>query len=178
MKEKRRFWKKKERRMVWVFKAEDCLNISTSHIYIFSVHRSDNNNSFHIDAIIMTPEKNEPIKTQPLVDSGTGGTFMDQNYARKQGFNLTKLEYLITARNMDGTENKQGSIQYYMDLDLLVNGKTHTERFLITGLGNQKIILGLPWLRKHNPKINWKEGTLHWRTTTMEEVLDEEEHLN
>jgi glucan biosynthesis protein len=52
------------------------------------------------------------------------------------------------------------------------------ERFLITGLGNQKVILGSPWLRKHNPEINWKEGTLHWRTTTMEEVLDEEEHLN
>jgi hypothetical protein len=45
-------------------------------------------------------------------------------------------------------------------------------------MGNQKVILGLPWLREHNPEINWKEGTLHWRTTTMEEVLDEEEHLN
>jgi predicted aspartyl protease len=45
----------------------------------------------------MIPEKNELIETQPLVDSGTGGIFMDQNYARKHGFNLTKLEYLITA---------------------------------------------------------------------------------
>jgi hypothetical protein len=62
---------------------------------------------------------------------------------------------------VDGTENKQGTIQYYMDLDLHVNSKTHMERFLITGLGNQKVILGLPWLRKHNPEINWKEGTLH-----------------
>jgi predicted aspartyl protease len=45
----------------------------------------------------MTPEKNEPIETQPLVDSGAGGIFMDQNYAWKHGFNLTKLEYPITA---------------------------------------------------------------------------------
>jgi hypothetical protein len=79
---------------------------------------------------------------------------------------------------VDGTENKQGTIRYYTDLDIQVNGKTSTEQFLITGLGNQKIILGLPWLRKHNPEINWKEGTLLWRTTMMEEVLDEEEHLN
>jgi hypothetical protein len=95
VKKRRRPWKKKARRMVWVFKAEDCLDVSTS--YIFSVHRSDNNNSFYIDAIITTPEKNEPIKTRPLVNSGTGGTFMDQNYTWKQGFNLIKLEYLITA---------------------------------------------------------------------------------
>jgi hypothetical protein len=45
----------------------------------------------------MTPEKNEPIETQPLVNSGTGGIFMDQNYTRKQGLRLTKLEYLIMA---------------------------------------------------------------------------------
>jgi hypothetical protein len=89
-----------------------------------------------------------------------------------------KLEYPIMAQNVDRTENKQGTIRYYTDLDLQVNGKTNIERFLITGLGNQKIILGLPWLRKHNPEINWKEGTLQWRTTAMEEVLDEEEHLN
>jgi hypothetical protein len=79
---------------------------------------------------------------------------------------------------VDGTENKQGTIRYYMDLDLHVNGKTHMKQFLITGLRNQKVILGLPWLQKHNPEINWKEGTLHWRTTTMEEVLDKEEHSN
>jgi hypothetical protein len=152
--------------------------MSAPPLYIFSVHGSDNNNSFYTNAIITTPEKNEPIETRPLVGSGAGGTFMDQNYAWKHGFNLMKLEYLIMAQNMDGTENKQGTIRYYTDLDLQVNDKTKTEWFLITGLGNQKIILGLPWLWEHNPEINWKEGTLQWRTTTIKEVLDEEEHLN
>jgi hypothetical protein len=45
-------------------------------------------------------------------------------------------------------------------------------------LGNQKIILGLPWLREHNAEIKWKEETLQWRIMTMEEVLNKEEHLN
>jgi hypothetical protein len=146
-------------------------------IYNFSVNESDNNNSFCTKANITTPEK-EPIETEPLVNSGAGGIFMDQNYAQKHRFNLTKLEYLITAQNMDGTENKQGTIRYHMDLDLQVISKTNMEWFLITGLGNQKIILGLPWLREYNPEINWKEGTLQWRTMAMEKVLDEEEHLN
>jgi hypothetical protein len=44
-----------------------------------------------------------------------------QNYAQKQGFNLTKLEYLITAQNVDGTKtNKELSditlIQIYMSM--------------------------------------------------------------
>jgi predicted aspartyl protease len=83
--------------------------MSAPPIYIFSVHGS-NNNSFNVNAIIATPEKNEPIKTQPLVDSGAGGIFIDQNYARKHRFNLAKLEYPITAQNVDRTKNKQGTI--------------------------------------------------------------------
>jgi hypothetical protein len=60
--------------------------MSAPLLYIFSVHGSNNNNSsFHTNAIIMTPEKNKPIKTQPLVNSGAGGIFMDQNYAQKHG---------------------------------------------------------------------------------------------
>jgi hypothetical protein len=70
--------------------------MSMPPIYIFSVNESDNNNSFCTKAIIMTPEK-ELIETEPLVDSGTGEIFMDQNYTWKHGFNLTKLEYPIIA---------------------------------------------------------------------------------
>jgi hypothetical protein len=84
--------------------------MSAPPIYIFSIHGSENNDSFHIDAIITTPEKNKSIETQPLVDSGAEGTFIDQNYTLKQGFNLTKLEYPIMARNVDRTKNKQGTI--------------------------------------------------------------------
>jgi hypothetical protein len=102
---------RRRRRETWSgFLKRRTASTSASSIYIFSVHKPDNNNSFHIDAIIETPEKNEPIETQPLVDSGAGGIFMDQNYARKHGFNLTKLEYMITARNVDGTKNKQETI--------------------------------------------------------------------
>jgi Zinc knuckle len=32
------------------------------------------------------------------------------------------------------------------------------ERFYVTGLGKQKIILGFPWLHKYNPIIDWKKG--------------------
>jgi hypothetical protein len=34
----------------------------------------------------------------------------------------------------------------------------------VTGLKKQKIILGFPWLQKYNPTIDWKRGTLTWKT--------------
>ena len=91
--------------------------------------------------------------------------FLDQNFARKYNLRTTKLEQPIRARNMDGTDNKQGTIQYYTDLNIKISDQTFLERFYITGLGNQKVILGLPWLGKHNPEIDWEKGTVTWRNS-------------
>ena len=65
---------------------------------------------------------------------------------------------------MDGMENKKGMIKNHVDLRFSLNRKEFQERFYVTGLGKQKIILGLPWLRKHNPEINWQTGKLEWQT--------------
>ena len=69
----------------------------------------------------------------------------------------------ITARNVDGTLNKKGTIKYFTNLKIKIDGKTSEERFYITGLGDQKIILGFPWLKKHNPQIDWKTGNITWK---------------
>ena len=72
---------------------------------------------------------------------------------------------------MDGTDNKQGTIHYYTDLNIKIGDQTFLERFYITGLGNQKVILGLPWLRKHNPEIDWEKGMVTWRNSERSKDL-------
>ena len=72
---------------------------------------------------------------------------------------------------MDGTDNKQGTIRYYTDLNIKIRDWTFSERFYITGLGNQKIILRLPWLRKHNPEMDWEKGTVTWRNSEQSKDL-------
>ena len=73
------------------------------------------------------------------------------------------MEKPITARNMDGTRNKLGTITSYVELPLKINGRTRRTRLLVTGLGKQRIILGFPWLNEQNPDINWKTGEFKWR---------------
>ena len=117
----------------------------------------------NLPAMISHNERDETIETKPLLDCGAGGLFIDQNFARKHGLWLTKLNNPIKARNVDGTENKQGTIRFYTDLRIKVGDRHFNERFYVTGLGNQKIILGLPWLQTHNPDINWETGEIRWR---------------
>jgi hypothetical protein len=51
---------------------------------------------------------------ETLIDSGAGGLFIDQNFAKN--FEINYLDEPVKAYNMDGTENKQGLINAYVNL--------------------------------------------------------------
>ena len=88
-------------------------------------------------------------------------TLIDQNFAKK--FKVKHLEEPIKAFNVDGTKNKKGMIKSYVDLEFWIEHKKFREWFYVTGLGKQKIILGFPWLNKHNLIIDWKKGEIKWQ---------------
>ena len=64
--------------------------------------------------------------------------------------------------NIDGTLNKRGTIIHFIETNVKIGGRTQEIRFLVSGLGRQKVILGFPWLEKENPAIDWKKATLNW----------------
>ena len=132
---------------------------STNILTVFN--RSINENSFTIP--IKISEKN--IETDTLINSGAGGEFIDQNYARTLTLPLQNLTKPIPALNVDRTLNKKGTIKHYVNLDLDIFGQKQSMCLLVTGLGKQKIVLGFPWLQKHNPIINWQNGTFEWQHT-------------
>jgi hypothetical protein len=98
---------------------------------------------------------------ETLIDSGTGGLFIDQNYTKN--FNINYLDELVKAYNMDRTENKRGTINAYVNLEFSLGEQKFKERFYVTGLGKQRIILGFPWLHKYNPIIDWKKGEVTFK---------------
>ncbi|KDR74713.1 hypothetical protein GALMADRAFT_24744, partial [Galerina marginata CBS 339.88] len=95
-----------------------------------------------------------------LLDSGAQGKFIDQNFAKQSGFITKPLPRPITTFNIDGTPNKKGTIKSFVTLETEISGRKSKELFLVTGLGKQKLIIGFPWLKKHNPIVDWKAGKL------------------
>ena len=110
----------------------------------------------------MNCKKNKTIETLALINSGAGGKFIDQNYAKESSFTLENLEEPLMAQNVDGTENKQGKITKYVNLNVTIHRRTKNIKMLVTGLGKQKIILEFPWLNDENPDINWKNREFKW----------------
>jgi hypothetical protein len=75
-------------------------------------------------------------------------------------------------QNVDGTYNANGQITHRVLLDTTIAGQRQTLSLLVTGIGRQSIILGLPWLIKENPDINYQTGQLQWRPTPLSIVED------
>lgn len=99
-----------------------------------------------------------------LVDSGcTGEAFMDFSFAVRT---RAKLERLPRPRPLYLANGVLSAwIEYRTRATLQVGDHEEELTFLITSLARQHpVILGLPWLRKHDPIINWRELTLQFRT--------------
>jgi len=96
----------------------------------------------------------EGITVEALLDSRATGLVMSSEFAKKQRFKLKRLERPIHVRNVDGSLNKEGLIEYTMEVNIYYQG--HRERMEINMIGGQKwtVILGMPWLAYHNPEID------------------------
>ena len=111
------------------------------------------------------------VEVLVLIDSGAGGVFIDSGFVKEFGIVVDDLLTKIDVYNVDGTLNQNGSITHEVEASLKIQGRKTRERFLVTALGTQRIILGYPWLKKANPKINWRKKEFSWWD-------DDEEHVN
>lgn len=107
-----------------------------------------------------------------LIDSGAGGNFIDTETVERLQLARIELRRPIMVRNVDGTYNANGQITHRVLLDATTAGQRQTLSLLVTGIGKQSIILGLPWLIKENPDINYRTGQLQWRPTPLSIVED------
>jgi len=100
----------------------------------------------------------EGIIVEALLDSGATGLVMSSKFTRKQGFKLKKLEKPMQVRNVNRTFNQEGPIENTVEVNIYYQG--HRERTEIDVIGGQKwkMILGMPWLARHNPEIDWRTG--------------------
>jgi hypothetical protein len=114
--------------------------------------------SLQLKVSIETTDTGEVKSLQSLIDSGATGRFIDQGYVKTNQLTARTLSTPIPVFNVDGTPNEARSITEVVDL--ILRYKNHLERslFAVTGLGRQNLILGLPWLQKHNPEIDWVTG--------------------
>jgi Retroviral aspartyl protease len=103
-------------------------------------------------------DTHETVQVKVLLDSGTTGMFIDQQFVHRNGLKTQILLFPIKVYNMDSSLNQGGLITEEVTLMMLHQGHKEKATFEVCDLGKAIIIVSHPWLRKHNPDINWETG--------------------
>ena len=98
---------------------------------------------------------NQIIDTTAIIDCGAMVNFIDPGLTTLTKFPLRKLERPVKAYNVDGTTNSKGNIVWETHIDLHFPKHKENIRLMVLNLGWKQIILGMPWLKKWNPVIDW-----------------------
>jgi hypothetical protein len=120
----------------------------------FIIAASPSPNSLNLEVEIqMTDTVEVKGVTALLLDSGATGLFINPDFALAEKRSLTRPAPVY---NVDGTPNEGGAICKVVDVILRFRGHSERAIFAVTNLGKHKMILGYPWLRNHNPEVNWQ----------------------
>jgi predicted aspartyl protease len=91
-------------------------------------------------------------RTHAFIDCGaTGYAFIDEEFARHHKFPLITLTNPRTVEVIDGRSIAPGLITHITKLRLEINQHSEEITMFATKLGHYPMVLGIPWLKKHDP---------------------------
>ena len=99
-------------------------------------------------------------RNKALLNSGATKNFLDLQAWKELRIGRFQLETPVPVRNVDGTSNSAGSIKYFCWLKVRIAKRERRMKFFLTNLGNDRFILGYPFLKEFNPKIDWEKAQL------------------
>lgn len=100
-----------------------------------------------------------------LIDSGADDSFMDSTFADQLGLKSIPLDCPLVANALDGRPLATVTHKT-VPVELVISGN-HREKvsFNLLHSPHSAVILGLPWLRLHNPHFDWLTcKVLSWST--------------
>lgn len=118
-----------------------------------------------LPAVLSTPDGN-PIPAPAMLDSGAEGkAFIDQSWVERYNLRTHRLTHPITIEVFDGRPAESGQITRYIRCDLRIeNHRQENMMLYVTQLGSYPIVLGMPWLKQHNPYIDFGNHSLRFNS--------------
>jgi hypothetical protein len=103
------------------------------------------------------------IDTHALVDCGcTGLSFMNEAFTCQYNFPPYQLKNQKTVKVIDGYPISSGNITEYIEVQCMIGDHYETLTAHLTSLGYYPLILGIPWLKRHDVTINFAKNNIQF----------------
>jgi hypothetical protein len=98
--------------------------------------------------------------TKAMINLGITRNFMLPEYKEKLRILGQIKTEPVPIMGLNGKLFKEKLDQEIGDLAIDINDHKEIINFNVIKLGKYKIVLGIPWLSKHNPEIDWKTNKI------------------
>jgi Retroviral aspartyl protease len=140
---------------------DPALPLPTTHpILSYSTNSSPD---YHfVVPVEITSEGSPSIKTIALIDSGATSNFIDRRFASQNQILLNNKSQPQPVLVIDGRPLRSGPITHHAQTKLTIGHHQEALSLDAIGIANYPVILGMPWLRQHNPEIDWRRNKLQF----------------
>ena len=106
----------------------------------------------------MKTKNGKKFKVKALVDSGCIYTGINEQLVEDKRIQTRPINFSFEVFNADRTKNRE--VTRMAPLEVKVNSYKEQLEAVVTDLNGMDMFLGYNWLVKHNPEVNWKNGTI------------------
>ena len=109
------------------------------------------------------------IRVSALLHSGASACFIDKDFAERHKLPLVTKKCPVSVEVIDGRPLVSGDVtQKTKALDIYIDQHRSTVVFNVIKSPSNPVILGLSWLDRHNPDIEWKKRKVEFKLEKIE----------
>ena len=137
---------------------QEIFHVNSQNKYVIPNHRtSKGKRELNVQAEVKI-KNGKKLKVKVLVNSRCTHTGINEQLVKDKRIQMKAINFSFKVFNADGTKN--GEMTKVASLEIEINGHKETLEAAVIDLDRTDMFLGHDWLVKHNPEVNWRNGTI------------------
>jgi len=119
-----------------------------------------NNENYHMMVTIKLHGTTRKITINAMIDSGATQEFIDKGFCSKYNIRTIRAKTIREVYLAEGRPSAMRPITHTAKVPMDISSHRELAIFQVAKLPKHEVILGMPWLKQHIPRIDWGQGKI------------------
>ena len=146
------------------------MSATPSHICnLSSCNLNCRQNALHSKLMVFEIDIRPGVVAKVLLDCGSTTNFISRRFVCKHHIPYVHVASSQVVKLADGSTQLANKLVEAFSLS--ISNRNMKENLLVLPIESFDIILGMPWLKRHNPIIDWETDTLTFPLTPLQKII-------